>query len=379
MHRLLLIAHKETRHVMRDVRTIYMALGIPLVMLLLFGYALTMDVTDVPLVVVDGDHSQASRDLVAAFEHSTLFTIVDRPSDPTAILSAFRRNEAKAALVITAGFGKALDRNEVANAQLVVDGTDANVASIAMGYAAAIAQSKTVGLVSQALSRQGVGQGQAQRPPVDVRVRNWFNSALRSQWYMVPGLVAVIMAMMSAFLMALTVAREWERGTMEQLLVTPVHPIEVVAGKLLPYYVLGLLQVTLIASAGAVLFDVPVRGSVLLLDGLSSLFLVGALGQGLLISIITRQQQLATQLAMMSSMLPALLLSGFMSPIASMPSVVRLVTYVVPARYFLVVLRGIFLKGIGLSALWPQAVALVVFAFVMVLASTRRFKPRIDA
>jgi len=379
MHRLLLIAHKETRHVMRDVRTIYMALGIPLVMLLLFGYALTMDVTDVPLVVIDGDHSQASRDLVAAFEHSTLFTIVDRPSDPAAILPAFRRNQAKAALVIAAGFGKALDRNEVANAQLVVDGTDANVASIAMGYAAAIAQSKTVGLVSQALARQGVGLGQAQRPPVDVRVRNWFNSALRSQWYMVPGLVAVIMAMMSAFLMALTVAREWERGTMEQLLVTPVHPIEVVAGKLLPYYVLGILQVTLIASAGAALFDVPVRGSVLLLDGLSSLFLVGALGQGLLISIMTRQQQLATQLAMMSSMLPALLLSGFMSPIASMPTVVRLVTYVVPARYFLVVLRGIFLKGIGLSALWPQAVALVVFAAVMVFASTKRFKPRIDA
>lgn len=379
MRRLLLIAHKETRHVVRDVRTIYMALGIPLVMLLLFGYALTMDVTDVPLMVVDGDHSAASRDLVAAFEHSTLFTIVDRPGDAGAILPAFRRNEAKAALVIAAGFGKAIDRNEVATAQLVLDGTDANVASIAMGYAAAIAQSKTVGLVSQALARQGVSLGSSQRPPVDVRVRNWFNSALRSQWYMVPGLVAVIMAMMSAFLMALTVAREWERGTMEQLLVTPVHPVEVVAGKLLPYYVIGLLQVTLIAAAGAALFDVPVRGSVLLLDGLSSLFLVGALGQGLLISIVTRQQQLATQLAMMSSMLPALLLSGFMSPIASMPTVVRWVTFVVPARYFLVVLRGIFLKGIGIEALWPQAAALLTFAAIMVLASTGRFKPRIDA
>ncbi len=164
MRRLLLIAHKETRHVVRDVRTVYLALGIPLVMLLLFGYALTMDVTDVPLVVVDGDHSQASRDLVAAFEHSTLFSVVDRPADPSAILPAFRRNEAKAALVIAAGFGKDIDRNEVAKAQLVLDGTDANVASIAMGYAAAIAQSKTVVLVADALARQGVSLGQTPRP-----------------------------------------------------------------------------------------------------------------------------------------------------------------------------------------------------------------------
>jgi ABC-2 type transport system permease protein len=379
LHRFLLIALKETRHVVRDFRTVYMALGTPLVMLLLFGYALTMDVTDVPLLVVDGDRSPASRQLVAAFEHSTLFSVVSRPDSADAILPAFRQNRAKAALVITSGFGKDLDRGDVGTAQLVLDGTDANVASIAMGYAAAIAQTQTVTLVSESLANLGLSSGKTQRPPIDVRVRNWFNSDLRSQWYMVPGLVAIIMAMMAAFLMALTVAREWERGTMEQLLVTPVHPVEIVLGKLLPYYVIGVAQVTLIASAGAFLFDVPLRGSVLLLDGLSSLFLVGALGQGLLLSIVTRSQQLATQLALMSSMLPALLLSGFMSPIASMPAVMQLVTRIIPARYFLVILRGVFLKGVGLAALWPQAVALIVFAVLMLGACTRRFKPRIDA
>ena len=379
LRRTLLIALKETRHVMRDFRTVYLALGIPLVMLLLFGYALTMDVENVPLLVVDDDHSAASRDLTGSFERSTLFTVVERIDDPDAVVGAFRRNEAKAALVIARGFGKDLDRGEPATAQLIIDGTDANVASIAIGYASAIAQTKTVTLVSRTLADHGISMGDAPRPPIDVRVRNWFNSALRSRWYMVPGLVAVIMAMMSAFLMALTVAREWERGTMEQLLVTPVHPVEIVLGKVIPYYVIGLAQVTLIAAAGAFLFDVPIRGGILLLNGLSSLFLVGALGQGLLVSIVTRNQQLAMQLSILSSMLPALLLSGFLSPIASMPRVVQAITYIVPARYFLTILRGVFLKGVGLDILWPQAAALVVFAVVMLAAGTARFKPRIDA
>jgi ABC-2 type transport system permease protein len=376
--RILLISQKEGRHIIRDFRTVYLALGIPLVMLLLFGYALTMDVEDVPLLVIDGDHSPASRELAGAFEHSGLFTIVGRPDDPAVIMTAFRRSEAQAALILPAGFGRDRDRGQTASAQLILDGTNANIASIAMGYAAAISETQTVRLVAKALSDHGVASGQTPRPPIDVRVRNWFNGALRSQWYLVPGLIAIIMAMMSALLMALTVAREWERGTMEQLLATPVHPLEIVVGKLLPYFIIGLGQLTLVGAAGTWLFAVPVRGSLLLLNALSSLFLIGALGQGLLISVITRQQQLAMQLALMTSMLPALLLSGFMSPIASMPAVVRAITYVIPARYFLVVLRGLFLKGVSMDALWPEALALVIFATVMLTLATLRFRPRIE-
>ena len=379
IRRILLIAQKETRHIVRDVRTVYLALGIPVVMLLLFGYALTMDVDNVRLLVFDGDHTAASRDLAAAFERSRLFSVVDRRDDPSGILAAFRRNDAKAALIVPAGFGRQRDRGESVTAQLILDGTDANVAGIAMGYAAAIAQAQTLTLVTHALDDHGIALGGKPQPPIDVRVRNWFNTALRSQWYLVPGLIAVIMAMMSALLMALTVAREWERGTMEQLFVTPVHPVEIVAGKLLPYFVIGLGQLTLIGAMGAWLFDVPLRGNILLLYALSSLFLIGALGQGLLISILTRQQQLAMQIALLTSMLPSLLLSGFMSPIASMPVVVRAITYVIPARYFLVVLRGLFLKGIGFDVLWPQALALAIFAAIMIAASTLSFKPRIDA
>ena len=248
-----------------------------------------------------------------------------------------------------------------------------------MGYAATIAQTKTVALVAAALAERGAPVPDDPRPPIDVRTRNWFNPALRSQWYLVPGLIAVLMAMMAVLLMALTVAREWERGTMEQLLVTPVRPVEIVLGKLVPYYVIGLAQLTLVAALGVLLFRVPLAGNVLLLYGLSSLFLVGALGQGLLVSILTRQQQLAMQFAVLSSMLPALLLSGFMSPIASMPQLIQLVTYAVPARYFLEILRGLFLKGVGVAALWPEASALAAFALVMLVAGTARFRPRIDA
>jgi ABC-2 type transport system permease protein len=234
-------------------------------------------------------------------------------------------------------------------------------------------------LTAAALESLGVAAARAPRAAVDVRARNWFNATLRSQWYMVPGLIAVIMAMMSALLMSLTVAREWERGTMEQLLVTPVRPAEIVIGKLLPYFAIGLLQLTLITATGAALFDVPLRGSLLSLFAVSAVFLFGALGQGLLVSIVARQQQLAMQIALLTSMLPALLLSGFMSPIASMPDVVQQITRIVPARYFLVALRGLFLKGSTLCSLWPEVAALAVFAAVVLAACAARFKPRIDA
>ena len=234
-------------------------------------------------------------------------------------------------------------------------------------------------LAAASLAALGAGGAKAPQIAIDVRSRNLFNPTLKSQWYMVPGLIALIMAMISALLMSLTVAREWERGTMEQLLATPVRPLEIVLGKLLPYFVIGLAQLSLITAAGVALFDVPLRGGLLPLFGVSSLFLIGALGQGLLVSIATRKQQLAMQVALLTSMLPSLLLSGFMSPIASMPEIVQHISRIVPARYFLVVLRGLFLKGASLASMWPEVAALAVFAVVMLAACAARFKTRIDS
>ncbi len=375
--RILLLARKETWHIVRDVRTVYMAFGVPLMLLLLFGYALTLDIDKIPTLVIDQDRTASSRDLASTFERAGYFVVVARHDNAEAVLPAFRTNQAKMALVIPRGFARRLERGEEAVVQVIADGTDANVAAITLGYAAALAQTRSLDLAFAALDSQGIAAGAVLRPPFTVKSRNWFNPNLKTRWYLVPGLVAVIMAMMSAVLMALTVAREWERGTMEQLLVTPVRPVEILLGKLIPYFVIGLGQLTLVAGAGVLLFRVPITGSLFLLYALSGLFLIGALGQGLLVSILTRQQQLAMQLSLLSSLLPALLLSGFMSPIASMPKLIQYLTYAIPARYFLTIARGIFLKGLGLDTLWPQALALALFAAVMLGLGVSRFKTRL--
>ncbi|RJO63776.1 MAG: ABC transporter permease [Myxococcales bacterium] len=377
LRRILLIALKESRHIVRDFRTVWLALGIPLIMLLLFGYALTMDVQDIPIAVVDYDRTPESRELISAFERTRLFSVGTRLESENALLTAFRRAEIKAAIVIGRGYARAMARGERAEAQLIVDGTDANIAGIAFGYAAAVEQALSLKLLKDTLDRAGLGGGAGGAMPVTVSVRNWFNPTLKSQWYMVPGLVALLMAMMTAILMALTVAREWEQGTMEQLLVTPVRGVEIVVGKLIPYFVIGLMQLALIASSGILLFKVPLEGSIGLLVLLSSVFLIGGLAWGLLISIIARQQQVAMIMAVMTSMLPALLLSGFMTPIASMPRLVQLLTYIFPARYFLVILRGLFLKDLPLAAVWPESAALLVYATLVLALCTARFKTEV--
>ena len=375
--RTLWIAAKETRHILRDFRTLWLTLGIPLVLLLLFGYALTMDVEDIGLIVVDRDRSALSRELISAFDRSGYFTVVERPEHIRELVKRFRRGEAQAAVVIPPAFSKAAERGERATAQLIVDGADANIAGITLGYAAAIEQTLTLRIVSETLNRHGLTARAPLAPSATLRLRNWFNPTLKSQWYLVPGLVAVIMAMMSSILMSLTIAREWENGTMEQLLATPVRPLEIVAGKLLPYFVIGIGQLLLIAASGILLFKVPLRGNLGALFMLSSIFLAGGLGWGLLISIIARQQQLAMQLAILSSMLPSLLLSGFMTPIASMPPFVQLLSYLFPARYFLVILRALFLKDLPLAALWPQTVALLVYLVVVYALCFLRFRSEV--
>ncbi len=370
--RLIALSHKEVIHVIRDRQVVYLALGMPLTMVLLFGFAVTFDVQDVNLGVVDHDSSPASRRFLAAMAASDTFTIRRRLDSAAEAEQLFRRGEIKGALIIPPGFERQLARGGRARIQLLMDGADGTTTRIALGYARGVSQQQLIELIRQ----QGGGASVAL--PLEPRVRTWFNPRMRSALFVVPGLVALILAMLSVLLSALTVAREWERGSMEQLFTTPVGRSSVVLGKLLPYVGLGLVQTLLVLTAGAWLFDVPLEGSFWLLMGATVLFLVCVLGQGLLISTITRSQQVATQAGAISSMLPSLLLSGFLFPVENMPTFLQWVSAVVPARYFISCLRGIMLQGRGAAQLWPDLLGLAVLGVAVIGICTAKFRRSLD-
>ncbi len=363
--RLSAMARKEWIQLKRDPRSMILAFVLPLFLLLFFGYAITWDVDNLSLAVMDGSATRTSRELVQAFEASGYFTVTDRPATVAAMDEALLRGRVRAALVIPPTFASDLKAGRPAPVQLLLDGSDANTATIAMNYADAIVQRHSADVILQ---------GRELRLPVRVEPRVWYNPTLESRNMIVPGLVAVIMSIIAAMLTALTIAREWERGTMEQLAATPVGRLEVVLGKLLPYMLIGLFDVTVTVAVGMAVFGTPLRGSVLLLGVLTFLFLLGALGLGMFISAAVKSQVLATQVAMVATYLPALLLSGFLFDIASMPTVLRGITYVVPARYFITVTRGIFLKGVGMAVLWPQALLMLAFATLGLGLAVRFFK-----
>ncbi len=364
------LSKKEIIHIVRDVRVIYLALGLPVGLLTLFGYAVTFDLDRLPIAVVDQDGTPASRRLVEAMTASASFRVQVVLHDPAEVEEYFRRNQLKAGLVIPKDFGRSLTRGEPAEAQLLLDGTDGTTTSIVLGYAIGISQAETRRLLEKS--------GLILQPPLDGRVRVRFNPGMRSARFIVPGLIALILAIMAVMLTALTVAREWERGSMEQLFATPVRRLEVILGKLLPYMAIGMVQVLLVVTVGAWLFDVPIVGSLWLLMGAALLFLLGMLGQGLLISVVTKSQQVATQIGMLSSLLPTMLLSGFLFPIENMPRLLRFVSALIPGRYFIQILRGILLKGNGWSVLWSEFLALALFATAMIAVSTGRFRRRLD-
>jgi ABC-2 type transport system permease protein len=279
---------------------------------------------------------------------------------------------ALAALAIPGDFASRVASGQAAPVQVIVDGSDSNTATIAMGYADAVAQAYSQEIALSALQR-GAG---ATEPtvPLDVRPRVWFNADMESRNYIIPGLIAVIMMVIAALLTSLTVAREWERGTMEQLISTPVKGPELILGKLLPYFAIGLLDVLLAVLMAEFLFEVPMRGSPALVFAFAAVFLAGALSLGMLISIVTRSQLLASQLAMVLTFLPSFLLSGFMYAVSNMPAPIQAVTYAVPARYFVGALKGIYLKGIGLEVLALEAALLTAFGLVVMTLATVRFK-----
>ena len=367
--RLLAIARKEVRQLRRDTRSLILAFLMPVALLLFFGYAISWDVTDIRLAVVDQDGGARARELVDAFRASGRFRVVARLERTADIGPRLDRGDIRLALVIPPRYGADLAAGRTAQVQAIVDGSDANTATIALGY--------TQALVQQA-SAQLLFQTRRVRLPLTTATRIWYNEELVSRNMIVPGLVAVIMMIIAGLLTSLTIAREWERGTMEQLAATPVTRLEVVLGKLLPYLAIGLVDVALCSILGVTLFHVPFRGDALFLMGASFAFLTGTLGLGLFISAVARTQLLATQIGMIATFLPGFLLSGFMFPIDNMPLVLRLITYLVPARYFLVVTRGIFLKGVGPEVLWSQGLLMILYAVVGLGLAVRAFRKELQ-
>ncbi len=368
------VASKESLHILRDPRALGVSIALPLVLLLLFGYALTLDVDHVPLLIWDQSQTPQSRELAARFTGSPYFSLLSEVDGYGAIGEALDRGKALVALVIPLDFGRRVAAGRPVEVQVIADGSDANTATIALNYAESIVQGFSQGALVKRALRQGM------RPPalpLEVRPRVWYNTDMESMDFIVPGLIAVIMMLIAALLTSLTVAREWETGTMEQLLSTPIRASELVLGKLAPYVAVGALDMVLSVLAGRFLFHVPLRGSLLALAAMSMIYLVGALSMGMLISIVAKNQLLASQVAFMVTFLPAFLLSGFMFDISNMPKVLQAVTYLVPARYFVALLRGLYLKGVGPSDLYGEGLFLLAFSAVMVGLALKAFKKRL--
>lgn len=368
------ISRKEFIHIVRDPRSLGMAIAIPMLLLILFGYALTLDVDNVPTVLWDQSNTPDSREFVSRFAGSPYFNILEQVHSYREVEHAIDTGQALAALIIPAEFADQITAGRSAPIQMIVDGSDANTATIAMGYARVVAL-----IYSQQVSLREVRRagGLTLSMPIEVRPRVWYNADMESRNYIIPGLIAVIMMVIAALLTSLTVAKEWESGTMEQLISTPVLGPELVLGKLLPYFAIGMLDVLLAVLMGEYLFNVPLRGNVALLFAMAAIFLAGSLSLGLLISIVTKSQLLASQLAMALTFLPSFLLSGFMYAISNMPRPIQVITYLIPARYFVAILKGIYLKGVGLEILALQAALLTLFGTLVMALAIRKFKKKV--
>ncbi len=364
MRKALAVYRKELRQIRRDRRTLLILVFVPAFFLLLYGYALNWDIRHVALAVQDRDGTPESRALVSAFVNSSYFDRVADVYSPEDVDRLLDDNIARAVLVIPEGFGRDLHRGTTPQVQVLINGDNANTATTVMGYASNIIRSAAASIVTSNVVRD--------RALLTVEPRIWYNPELRSTLFLVPGLIAYILMITAVISTALSIVREKEVGTMEQVRMAPIGTFPYVVGKSIPYFFISLASAALIILAAMALFGLPMRGNWLSLLIALSLFIAGALGTGLLISTVAENQQVAFQAAMLSSFLPTLMLSGFIFPISSMPIVLQWITYVVPARYFLIALRGIVPKGTALWLLWPQMVALSIYAVVMLtLASVR--------
>jgi ABC-2 type transport system permease protein len=373
--RLWAIARKEFLHVLRDPRSLLMALAIPMLLLLLFGYALTLDVDNVPMIVWDQSATPASRDFISRFDGSPYFGVVRYAANYADVIRAIDEGRVRLALIVPSDFAGRVASGRGAAAQVIIDGSDANTATIVRSYVDAVAEDSSRRIVMELLRRR---TGRVLDTPLDLRLRVWFNADMQSRNYIIPGLIVMVMMIIAALLTSLTVAREWERGTMEQLISTPVKTNELILGKLIPYFVIGMVDVTLAVLMGEFLFHVPLRGNAALVFAVTAVFLAGALSLGILISITTKSQLLANQLAMIVTYLPAFLLSGLMFSISNMPKPLQTITYAVPARYAMKLLRDIYLKGLGPRALAVEGAFLALFALVVLAVANLKFRKRLE-
>ncbi|OFW12294.1 MAG: hypothetical protein A3H29_12715 [Acidobacteria bacterium RIFCSPLOWO2_02_FULL_67_21] len=370
MRRAIHLMHKEFLELRQDPRLFGIVIIAPLLQLTMLGYAATTDVRDVPVVVVDEDRSSRSRDLIARFEASENFVVIDSVASTAQVQTYLDRGIAWMALSIPAGYAERVRAGRGATVQVIADGSDANSTNVALGYAGALVARYARELAAAA------GTGPAE-PLVGADIRVWFNPTLESRYFMVPGILALVLLVVSTTLSSMAIVREKEIGTLEQLNVTPLARWELIVGKLVPYAILGMIDVFLVVGVAVWWFEVPLLGSFALLVLMCAVYLLTALGLGLFVSTISNTQQQAMMTTAFFFLLPMVFLSGFVFPIENMPEVIQPITYAIPLRYFLVILRGIFLKGIGLEVLWPQALALLGWGVAILALATLRSTKRL--
>jgi ABC-2 type transport system permease protein len=362
---------KEFIQVFRDPRMRMVIFVIPCVQTLVIGYAVTTDVRHVPTAVYDLDQSTPSRELVARFEASGYFDVVEYAQSDRHVGQLIDHGQVSVVLRINRGFAEDLRAGRTAQVQVIVDGTDSNTAAVVMGYVGKISREVSRQVLVERITRLRGAVRQPGRP--ELRSRAWFNENLESRNYFVPGVIVVVISLVTLLLTSMAVVREKEIGTMEQILVTPIRPVEFILGKTVPFALIAFADVFLVTAVGVFWFEVPIRGSFLLLLGATAVYLMTTLGVGLLISTISQTQQQA-MMATFFFFFPAMMLSGFVFPIANMPSAVQWLTYLDPLRYFLIIVRGVFLKGVGLSVLWPEVVALAIMGVVTLSLASMRFR-----
>jgi ABC-2 type transport system permease protein len=372
--RTLAIARKEILHILRDTRSLMAALTQPLMVLLLFGYALSLDVDHVPTIVFDADQSAESQSLIQEFRGSRYFSIIDETDRYAAVERAMDQRRALVGLVIPTDYSENLALGKEAKVQILLDGSDSNTASIALGYAQGLIQTYAARTRENA---QAIRTGSVIRPPVEMRVRVWYNTDLVSRNFIVPGLVGVITMIIAALLTSLCIAREWENGTMEQLLSTPVRPAEIAMGKLAAYFLLGLTDMLIALFVSVFVFNVEIKGSLPLLLFSCCIFLFGAMAFGIFISASFRNQLTAYQMGTFTSFLPAFLLSGFVYSLHNMPQIIQAIALFVPARYFIEITKGIFLKGIGIQLLWFDLLLLIFYGVAMFYFATCKLRQKV--
>jgi ABC-2 type transport system permease protein len=375
MHTLIRVIVKEILQLRQDKRMIPIIFVAPIVQLVVFGFAVNTDVQDVPMVLVDQDRSPASRELLNDFVRSGYFELKGTEDELGAVDRWLLTGDAQMALIVRAGYGDALAMGRPAPVQVIADGSDATSANVALGYAGRIVSARGAALMEERLQLRGAALPAG---VVELVPRVWYNPELLSRHFYVPAVLAMILMVMTMLLSAMGVVREKEIGTMEQIIVTPIRPWQLLVGKLFPFAVIGSVQVFLVTAVTVWGFGVPLRGSFWLLLVLTQLFILNTLGLGLLVSTLVRTQQQAMMAAAFFVMVPMIYLSGLMFPIENMPTAVQYVTYLIPVRYYANVIRGIFLRGSGLSVLWPEALAMLVMGLSILALASLRFRKRLD-